>query len=118
MKCFKCPNVVCRTEYPEGSVQSVCPKCSWRSSPMKIPTKIPSVKSIPLENTPKSNIFDGIYINNGSSVDSMSQKSWSMECNQDDCSDKDKYGSLIYSITCKVCYRNKLERMEKLEWLD
>ena len=73
MKCFKCPDVVCRTEYPEGSVQSVCPKCSWRSSPIKIPTKIPSVKSIPLEITPKSNIFDAIYINNGSSVDSMSQ---------------------------------------------
>ena len=73
MKCFKCPNVVCRTEYPEGSVQSVCPKCSWRSSKVKIPTKIPSVKSIPLENTPKSNIFDTIYINNGLSVDSMSQ---------------------------------------------
>ena len=74
MKCFKCPNVVCRTEYPEGSVQSVCPKCSWRSSKVKIPTKIPSVKSISLVNTPKSNIFDAIYINNGSRVDSMSQK--------------------------------------------
>ncbi len=73
MKCFKCPDVVCRTEYPEGSVQSVCPRCSWRSSPIKIPTKIPSVQSIPLEITPKSNIFDAIYINNGSSVDSMSQ---------------------------------------------
>ena len=73
MKCFNCPNVVCRTEYPEGSVQSVCPRCSWRSSKVKIPTKIPSVKSIPLENTPKSNIFDTIYINNGLSVDSMSQ---------------------------------------------
>ncbi len=73
MKCFKCPNVVCRTEYPEGSVQSVCPKCSWRSSKVKIPTKIPSVKSISLVNTPKSNIFDAIYINNGSRVDSMSQ---------------------------------------------
>ena len=74
MKCFKCPDVVCRTEYPEGSVQSVCPRCSWRSSKVKIPIKIPSVQSIPLEITPKSNIFDAIYINNGSSVDSMSQK--------------------------------------------
>ena len=73
MKCFKCPDVVCRTEYPEGSVQSVCPKCSWRSSKVKIPTKIPSVQSIPLEITPKSNIFDAIYINNELSVDSMSQ---------------------------------------------
>ena len=73
MKCFKCPNVVCRTEYPDGSVQSVCPRCSWRSSKVKIPMKIPSVQSIPLEITPKSNIFDAIYINNGSSVDSMSQ---------------------------------------------
>ena len=73
MKCFKCPNVVCRTEYPEGSVQSVCPRCSWRSSKVKIPIKIPSVKSIPLENTPKSNIFDAIYINNEQRVDSMSQ---------------------------------------------
>ena len=73
MKCFKCPDVVCRTEYPEGSVQSVCPRCSWRSSKVRIPSKIPSVKSIPLEITPKSNIFDAIYINNGSSVDSMSQ---------------------------------------------
>jgi len=73
MKCFKCPDVVCRTEYPEGSVQSVCPRCFWRSSKVKIPIKIPSVKSIPLEITPKSNIFDAIYINNGSSVDSMSQ---------------------------------------------
>ena len=73
MKCFKCPDIICRTEYPEGSVQSVCPKCFWRSTKVKIPTKIPSVKSIPLEKTPKSNIFDEIYINNGSSVDSMSQ---------------------------------------------
>ena len=73
MKCFKCPDVVCRTEYPEGSVQSVCPKCSWRSAAVKIPTKIPTVQSIPLEITPKSNIFDAIYINNGSRVDSMSQ---------------------------------------------
>ena len=74
MKCFKCPDVVCRTEYPDGSVQSVCPRCSWRSAAVKIPTKIPTVQSIPLEITPKSNIFDAIYINNGSSVDSMSQK--------------------------------------------
>ncbi len=73
MKCFKCPDIICRTEYPEGSVQSVCPRCSWRSAAVKIPMKIPSVQSIPLENTPKSNIFDAIYINNGSSVDSMSQ---------------------------------------------
>jgi len=73
MKCFECPDVVCRTEYPEGSVQSVCPRCFWRSSKVKIPIKIPSVKSIPLEITPKSNIFDAIYINNELSVDSMSQ---------------------------------------------
>ena len=73
MKCFKCPDVVCRTEYPDGSVQSVCPRCSWRSAAVKIPTKIPTVQSIPLEITPKSNIFDAIYINNELSVDSMSQ---------------------------------------------
>ena len=118
MKCFHCQNVICRTEYPEGLVISVCPRCDWRSSGIKIPDKIPSVQSISLVNQPKSNIFDQYYINNEVRVDSMSQKPWSLECNRDDCSDKDKYGTLIYSITCKVCYRNKLERMEKLEWLD
>ena len=96
MKCFKCPDVVCRTEYPEGSVQSVCPRCSWRSSKVKIPIKIPSVQSIPLEITPKSNIFDAIYINNGSRVDSMSQN----KCPAYLCADSDicllpKYHALI-----------------------
>jgi len=74
MKCFYCPEVVCRTEYPEGSVISVCPRCDWRSSGIKIPDKIPPVQSNSLVNTPKSNIFDDIYINNESRVDSMSQK--------------------------------------------
>ena len=91
MKCFKCLNVVCRTEYPEGSVQSVCPKCSWRSSKVKIPIKIPSVKSISLVNTPKSNIFDEIYINNRSRVDSMSQK---CDCFYGNC------GQRIYCYDC------------------
>jgi len=73
MKCFHCQNVVCRTEYPEGSVISVCPRCDWRSSGIKIPIKIPPVQSNSLVNTPKSNIFDQIYINNEVRVDSMSQ---------------------------------------------
>ncbi len=73
MKCFYCPDVVCRTEYPQGSVISVCPRCDWRSSGIKIPIKIPSVQSNPLVNTPESNIFDTIFINEGSRVDSMSQ---------------------------------------------
>ena len=79
MKCFYCPEVVCRTEYPEGSVVSVCPRCDWRSTGIKIPIKIPPVQSNPLVNTPKSNIFDQIYINNEVRVDSMSQnmcQSW------------------------------------------
>ena len=96
MKCFHCPNSICRTEYPEGSVQSVCPKCCWRSAAVKISTKIPSVQSIPLEITPKSNIFDAIYINNGSSVDSMSQN----KCPAYLCADSDicllpKYHALL-----------------------
>ncbi len=74
MKCFYCPDVVCRTEYPQGSVISVCPRCDWRSSGIKIPIKIPPVQSNSLVNTPKSNIFDQIYINNEVRVDSMSQK--------------------------------------------
>jgi len=74
MQCFNHPNITCRTEYPEGSVQSVCPKCQWRSSKVKIPAKIPSVQSISLEKTAETNIFDAIYINNESRVDSMSQK--------------------------------------------
>jgi len=73
MKCFYCPEVVCRTEYPQGSVVSVCPRCDWHSSFIKIPDKIPPVQSNSLVNTPKSNIFDQIYINNESRVDSMSQ---------------------------------------------
>jgi len=73
MKCFYCPDVVCRTEYPEGSVISVCPRCDWRSSGIKIPDKIPPVQSNSLVKTPKSNLFDAIYINNESRVDSMSQ---------------------------------------------
>jgi len=73
MQCFNHPDITCRTEYPEGSVQSVCPKCSWRSSKVKIPTKIPPVQPNSLEKTVESNIFDEIYINNESRVDSMSQ---------------------------------------------
>lgn len=118
MKCFYCPEVVCRTEYPEGSVVSVCPRCDWRSSGIKIPDKIPSVQSNSLVKTPKSNIFDDIYINNESRVDSMSQKSWSLECNREDCSDKDNYSSMIYLITCHFCQERKNERMELRGWLD
>jgi len=73
MQCFNHPNITCRTEYPEGSVQSVCPKCSWRSSKVKIPDKIPPVQAVSLVNRVESNIFDQIYINNEVRVDSMSQ---------------------------------------------
>jgi len=73
MQCFNHPNITCRTEYPEGSVQSVCPKCSWRSSKVKIPDKIPPVQAVSLVNRLESNIFDTIYINNESRVESMTQ---------------------------------------------
>tara|TARA_B110000305_G_C18822892_1_gene352210 strand:+ start:106 stop:384 length:279 start_codon:yes stop_codon:yes gene_type:complete len=29
-------------------------------------------------------------------------------CHHDDCPDKRKYGSLIYSISCDRCYKNKM----------
>lgn len=74
MQCFHHPNITCRTEYPAGMVQSVCPKCLWRSKGIQIPSKLPPVQAISLEKTPESNIFDEIYINNESRVDSMSQK--------------------------------------------
>jgi len=73
MQCFNHPNITCRTEYPDGMVQSVCPKCLWRSKGMPIPSKIPPVQAVSLVKTPKSNIFDEYYINSGVRVDSMSQ---------------------------------------------
>jgi len=30
-------------------------------------------------------------------------------CNLENCSDKDKYGTLIYSITCEYCYAKKMK---------
>ena len=32
-------------------------------------------------------------------------------CNLETCSDKDKYNTLIYSITCNACYENKMKLM-------
>lgn len=74
MKCFHCPDVICRTEYPPKVVVSVCPRCSWRSKEQLIPDKIPPVQDISLVNTLQTNIFDEIFINNHSRVESMTQK--------------------------------------------
>lgn len=77
MKCFQCSNPTCRTEYPtdhgQRYVQSVCDQCSWRSSRVKIPSKIPSVKDIPLEKSQESNLFDDYILYYSPRVDSMSQ---------------------------------------------
>ncbi|GAH31056.1 unnamed protein product [marine sediment metagenome] len=77
-------------------VQSVCPKCLWRSKGIQIPSKLPPVQAISLEKTPESNIFDEIYINNESRVDSMSQN----KCPAYLCADSDicllpKYHALL-----------------------
>ena len=115
MKCFQCSNPTCRTEYPTDSgqryVQSVCDLCSWRSNRVKIPSKIPSVKDIPLEKTAKTNIFDDHIIYYGPQVDSMSQNT---QCFQEECPDLQKYGTLIYSITCNVCMEKKLKYIEAM----
>jgi len=58
MKCFMCQNEFCRTTYPSGAVQKVCDVCGWKSNPVKIPVKIPSVKVVSLEKRSKSNLFD------------------------------------------------------------
>jgi len=76
MQCFNHPNITCRTEYPDGLVQSVCPKCLWRSKGIRIPAKIPPVQVVSLVNQPKTNIFDEYYINNEVRVESMTQKLW------------------------------------------
>jgi len=114
MKCFHCINVVCHTEYPPNAIVSVCPRCLWRSKEQQIPSKIPPVQAVSLVNQSESNIFDDIYINNEVRVESMTQKRWSLECGEDICPDKSKYGSLIYSIECKVCMENKIERMKSM----
>ena len=104
MKCFYCPEVVCRTEYPEGSVISVCPRCDWRSSSITIPDKIPSVQSNSLVNQPKTNIFDQIYINNEVRVDSMSQKL----CGICQCVlfEEDETYDSQYGIVDALCFRS------------
>jgi hypothetical protein len=33
----------------------------------------------------------------------------STQCKGSLCPDKDKYGTLIYSITCEACYTNKMK---------
>lgn len=38
----------------------------------------------------------------------MSERTW---CFEDDCPDKKKYGTLIYTITCKKCLNNKRKVM-------
>lgn len=40
MKCFNCKSQKTRTIYPPGYVQKKCEICGWKSSPIKIPTKI------------------------------------------------------------------------------
>ena len=32
-------------------------------------------------------------------------------CKLENCPDKDKYDTLIYSITCEACYKNKMKLM-------
>jgi len=39
----------------------------------------------------------------------MSERTW---CQEDDCPDKEKYGTLIYMITCDKCLKNKKELVE------
>ena len=77
MKCFQCSNRTCRTEYPTSNkvryVQSVCDQCSWRSSKVIIPSKLPPANPISLEKRSKSNIFDIDVMYKGVWVDSMSQ---------------------------------------------
>ena len=34
-----------------------------------------------------------------------------MHCKLENCPDKDKYNTLIYSITCEACYKNKMKLM-------
>ena len=34
-----------------------------------------------------------------------------IHCNADRCPDKAKYNTLIYTITCGECYRNKMKLM-------
>ena len=31
------------------------------------------------------------------------------QCKLENCSDKDKYGTLIYTITCQYCYAKKMK---------
>ena len=104
MQCFNHPNITCRTEYPEGSVVSVCPKCSWTSSKTKIPDKIPPVQAVSLVNQPKTNIFDEYYINNEVRVESMTQK----QCGICQCVlfDDDETHDSQYGIVDVLCFRS------------
>jgi len=108
MKCFRCINVTCHTEYPPNSIVSVCPRCQWRSKEQQLPSKIPPVQGVSLVNQPKSNIFDDIYINNEVRVDSMSQILEGMQCVCGDWMDKIGPTCNIPPITrwsCESCGR-------------
>ncbi|GAI89527.1 unnamed protein product, partial [marine sediment metagenome] len=83
----------------------------WRSKGIQIPSKLPPVQAISLEKTQESNIFDEIYINNESRVDSMSQK----VCGICQCVlfEEDETYDCQYGIVDALCFRS-LEMLGKV----